>query len=283
MPKSIFAQNYRLFCELLIQIRKTKGITQAELAKKLKKPQSYVSKIEKRERRMDVVEFTEIALALGENPGVLISKLQNPSEGELWENKTILDKWNVGIDDLTELVNANPSLGGMIIGYMAEQQLKKILQKNSEISKISKFDDHDRKNKGDLFVTYKKREFRIEVKSLQTNMIKKEGGVWLGKAQCDASDRREIKLPSGNIINTTCLLVGEFDILAVCIFGFEQKWEFLFADNFDLPRSTYKQYSTEDQQYLLKSLVPVSKPVAPPFSESIIEVMDAMIRKAKRR
>ena len=41
------------------------GITQQELAKRLKKPQSFVSKYENGERRLDVVEFLEVATALG--------------------------------------------------------------------------------------------------------------------------------------------------------------------------------------------------------------------------
>lgn len=49
----------------MAQARKDAGITQAELAKKLKKPQSYVSKVENGERRLDVVELIEIAKFIG--------------------------------------------------------------------------------------------------------------------------------------------------------------------------------------------------------------------------
>ncbi len=44
------------------------GITQAELAKRLAKPQSFVSKTERFERRIDPGEFRAIALALGVDP-----------------------------------------------------------------------------------------------------------------------------------------------------------------------------------------------------------------------
>jgi len=56
---------------LLTQIvcaRKAAGMTQAVLAKSLGKHQSYVSKIENGERRLDVVEFLEIAAKIGLNP-----------------------------------------------------------------------------------------------------------------------------------------------------------------------------------------------------------------------
>ncbi len=65
MKKSIYRKEYRDLLSALVAARKDKGITQQALAKKLKKPQSYVSKFENGERRLDVVEFAEICKALG--------------------------------------------------------------------------------------------------------------------------------------------------------------------------------------------------------------------------
>lgn len=61
MTKSVFTDRYRLFLQLLIQARREKNVTQVQLAQMLKKPQSYVSKYESGERRLDVVEFLDIA------------------------------------------------------------------------------------------------------------------------------------------------------------------------------------------------------------------------------
>jgi len=60
---------------LLIQARKDAGVTQVELAKKLAKPQSFVSKLERGERRIDLIEFLEIAQALGINISAFLKKL----------------------------------------------------------------------------------------------------------------------------------------------------------------------------------------------------------------
>jgi len=49
---------------VLVDARKTVGITQQELASRLQRPQSFVAKVEKGERRLDVIEFAEWALAL---------------------------------------------------------------------------------------------------------------------------------------------------------------------------------------------------------------------------
>lgn len=50
---------------LLIEARKSSGLTQATLAQRLGKPQSYVSKCELGERQVNVVELVTICRALG--------------------------------------------------------------------------------------------------------------------------------------------------------------------------------------------------------------------------
>ena len=61
--------------QLLIDRRREAGLTQSELAKKLKRPQTYVQKIEAGDRRVAVVELIEIAGVLGANAEELISDL----------------------------------------------------------------------------------------------------------------------------------------------------------------------------------------------------------------
>ena len=68
MTKSVFTPAYRFFTQSLIQIRHEKHLTQVALAQKLKKPQSYISKYESGERRLDVIEVLEILRALRIKP-----------------------------------------------------------------------------------------------------------------------------------------------------------------------------------------------------------------------
>jgi transcriptional regulator with XRE-family HTH domain len=56
------------FRGFLVEARKRAGLTQYELAARLKRPQSFVSKFERGERRLDVLEFREVARALGIDP-----------------------------------------------------------------------------------------------------------------------------------------------------------------------------------------------------------------------
>jgi transcriptional regulator with XRE-family HTH domain len=76
MTSSVFTKKYECFRELLIQYRKDAGITQQDLAVALNKPQSYVSKYENGERRLDLVEFLDIAEALKFDKHHFIEKLE---------------------------------------------------------------------------------------------------------------------------------------------------------------------------------------------------------------
>ena len=68
MEKSLQSAEYARLIALLVATRHKAGIRQQALAKKLRKPQSFVAKYEGGERRLDVVEFITIAEALGADP-----------------------------------------------------------------------------------------------------------------------------------------------------------------------------------------------------------------------
>ncbi len=76
MTLSVFTKKYEVFKELLIQYRKDAGITQQSLAERLNKPQSFVSKYESGERRLDVIEFLDVAKALQFDVYKFIKKLE---------------------------------------------------------------------------------------------------------------------------------------------------------------------------------------------------------------
>jgi transcriptional regulator with XRE-family HTH domain len=67
--------DYKRFLALLITARKDAGLTQQEIATKLKKQQSFVSKYERGERRLDVVEFLAVASAIGIEPCAFLREL----------------------------------------------------------------------------------------------------------------------------------------------------------------------------------------------------------------
>lgn len=65
MHKSLYTRGNRTFLQLLAEIRAGSGLTQKELARRLKEDQSWVSKVERGVRRLDLVELTLWCRALG--------------------------------------------------------------------------------------------------------------------------------------------------------------------------------------------------------------------------
>lgn len=77
MTDSVHTAKYQRLCELLVDARKARGISQDALAEKLGYVQTVVSKYERGERRLDLIEFLDVADALGIDPHKVIRQLQS--------------------------------------------------------------------------------------------------------------------------------------------------------------------------------------------------------------
>ena len=75
LPKSVHTEEQKAFCGLMIAARRKAGLRQEKLAEMLGKRQSFVSKYENGDRRIDVVEFLAIAKALKADPIQLLRAL----------------------------------------------------------------------------------------------------------------------------------------------------------------------------------------------------------------
>jgi transcriptional regulator with XRE-family HTH domain len=71
---SLYPEFYQRLIDLLIEARKGAGITQVELGRRLGKRQTFVSKFELGERRLDAAEFVSICEAISVEASVLIEK-----------------------------------------------------------------------------------------------------------------------------------------------------------------------------------------------------------------
>ncbi len=65
MSNRLWDKKQETFRKAIKEIRVNRNLKQVELAKKLKKPQSFVSKYETGERKLDFVEISEICKACG--------------------------------------------------------------------------------------------------------------------------------------------------------------------------------------------------------------------------
>ncbi|MGO4716101.1 helix-turn-helix domain-containing protein [Bradyrhizobium sp. 2TAF24] len=76
MPRTLRSPRQKALVALLIEKRKKAGLTQAELAKRLRRYQSFVATVESGQRRIDVIEFLDMSEAIGFDPIDAIKRLR---------------------------------------------------------------------------------------------------------------------------------------------------------------------------------------------------------------
>ena len=72
--------------------------------------------------------------------------------------ETILERWQLTQQELTIIVDENPSLRGFMLGYIAEYKLRSLLLSGVDVRGLEKPDDHARGKgkKNDMVLTYMK-------------------------------------------------------------------------------------------------------------------------------
>lgn len=79
LEKTIHSRKGTRFRALLVEARVKAGLTQQDVAARLHKAQSFVSYYEKGLRRLDVIEFLEVADVLNADPVKIVRQLQGPT------------------------------------------------------------------------------------------------------------------------------------------------------------------------------------------------------------
>ena len=74
--KTKLADELLILGDILVQAREHAGLKQQDVAATLGLPASYLSKVENGTRRLDVIEFVQLAEAMGVDPGELITNLR---------------------------------------------------------------------------------------------------------------------------------------------------------------------------------------------------------------
>jgi ribosome-binding protein aMBF1 (putative translation factor) len=76
MSRTIATNRQKRLVALIVERRKKSGLTQADVAKRLKRYQSFVATLESGQRRIDVVEFIDLAEIIGFDPAEVIKQLK---------------------------------------------------------------------------------------------------------------------------------------------------------------------------------------------------------------
>jgi transcriptional regulator with XRE-family HTH domain len=72
MGKTIGTKEYAIFIERMTKARLDAGLRQIDVAKKMKRPQSYISRVESGEYRLDIMEVKKFAQLYGKDIGYFI-------------------------------------------------------------------------------------------------------------------------------------------------------------------------------------------------------------------
>jgi len=75
LSKTVFTGAHKILVEVLLKARKAAGLNQTHVAEKVGKDQTFVSLIERSQRRVDVLEFVALSRAMGRDPVELFEQV----------------------------------------------------------------------------------------------------------------------------------------------------------------------------------------------------------------
>lgn len=182
---------------------------------------------------------------------------------------SILSDFTFG--EIESVLEQNPSLRGFVQGYLAEIALMKYLKHIPGVSNVYKIPDRDLQ-KGDIHISYNGLSLTIEVKSVSSRGIREDTmhESWDGLVGCKNSDRRVALLENGIEFNTSNIIRGTFDILAISTYAVNEKWDFLYMENRFLP-------GLETSNSLIKTAFRINPNNTPLVESNIIKVLDSAI------
>lgn len=176
--------------------------------------------------------------------------------------------------ELEDLIDENSSLRGYLQGYLGELALKKQLLQVPGVTEVVKIPDQA-EEKGDFRVTYKDKTLTVEVKSLLSASVKPDvlHDSWQARVSIKNTDKRELEVEGLGTISTTSLVKGDFDVLAICCYAVNNKWEFLFIENEYLPEKS------PEHPGILKTSFIVNPEITPLVTKDFFKVADSVLEK----
>lgn len=204
----------------------------------------------------------------------------------------LAQKFQVSEDEFKHMIarvfSNNLSALAFFEGYGSEYILEKIIKNTPSITAHYKPGDNNTEIKGDVVVTYKDVDLRIEAKSIKrrTNSISRkpqkivnlEEEYWIGFFQTRASRNRKLVFSDGSVAHTYNCLRNQYDIIAVNVFQLSGKQEFMYCLEENLPSTEYCATKTNLTPLqcveTLRGEVSVRWPPVAPWTSSLEEILE---------
>ena len=214
------------------KLRKRLGLTQEQLASKVKRHPTYISGIERGTRNITIKVLDDLAVALEVLPSELINTGKYKLEKE----------WKCTKDDIINAVSAGFRAQVDVKGKLAELFLSYLLKQLKENRIIDDFRWNDKDSEPDFIVIIQGNEYNLECKNVRSGekMLREDG------YRLEVQKTRNSKDGS----NTRSYRIDEFDLVAACLFNQVGKWDYLFA-------ATKKLELKKGATNLLKTMQPI--------------------------
>jgi hypothetical protein len=185
-------------------------------------------------------------------------------------------RWGLSADELLKIVEETPTLHDVVLGCLAERKLREMIASLPQISGVRSYVAMDFVVRGDLLITYGDEEFSLEVKSVHSSAVARDGDHCVGQLAVTGAERRVVTFTDGSQLDTALSLSHQFDLLAVNCFSFENTWCFAFILNRDLPRSTWKGHTRAQREQLIAPSVRIRWPCKAPFTTDLIPLLETL-------
>lgn len=179
------------------------------------------------------------------------------------------------LQDLQDLIDANPYLRGYLQGYLAESVLTKQLLQVPGVESVDKIPDVS-DQWGDLLVVYHGVEVSVECKSLSSGVLREDtlNMAWEASVLCKNTDKRVVYVEGLGEVQSVNLHKGGFDILAICTYPVTGQWEFLFLENRMLPEP-------DDKPGFIKSRFTINTATTPGLTDDPSKILTEVIRQKR--
>lgn len=199
----------KAFGERLRELRKARGWTQEELARRAGRHWTYIGGLERGERNPTLVVLCDLAIALAVRASDLLE-----------QTHPLLGKLNTTASDVLDAIQRGFRAQIDVKGKLAELYMSRYLETLRANGIVEGFNWQDVDGQPDFVVTYRGRELAVECKNIRNEVFRHPPAY---KVELQRTRNSMDGTP------TRGYKAGEFDVLGVSLFNQTGRWEFLYV------------------------------------------------------